>query len=131
MRHAGFNERSRQRIDVQAIRLPIQPEVGAVLEPVDKDSAASKTTAREPFTVADVRVTYDKTVDAAYVYLTEPQARVNSARMYPCDPVDVDAMINLDFDEHGRLIGVEVLAASSKLPEYLLQSAERLDTEGS
>ncbi len=28
-------------------------------------------------TVADVRVTYDKTADAAYVYLTEPQAFVN------------------------------------------------------
>ncbi|MCX5340336.1 DUF2283 domain-containing protein [Streptomyces atratus] len=44
--------------------------------------------------------------------------------------MDADAVINLDFDEHGRLIGIEVLAASSKLPEYLLQSAERLDTEG-
>ncbi|MGW3094355.1 DUF2283 domain-containing protein [Streptomyces sp. NPDC001102] len=39
-------------------------------------------------------------------------------------------MINLDFDEQGRLIGIEVLAASSKLPAYMLQSAERLDTEG-
>jgi hypothetical protein len=46
-------------------------------------------------TVTDVRVTYDETVDAAYVYLTEPQARVTSARMYPCDPVDVDGVINL------------------------------------
>jgi hypothetical protein len=42
--------------------------------------------------VADVRVTYDKTADAAYVYLTEPQARVSSARTYPCDPVNADAM---------------------------------------
>lgn len=83
-----------------------------------------------PLTVADVRVTYDQTVDAAYIYLTEPQARVKSARTYPCDPMDVDGMINLDFDEQGRLIGIEVLAASSKLPEYLLQSAERLDTDG-
>ncbi|MFE3408838.1 DUF2283 domain-containing protein [Streptomyces mirabilis] len=44
--------------------------------------------------------------------------------------MDVDGMINLDFDEQGRLIGIGVLAASSKLPEYLLQSAERLNTEG-
>ncbi|MFJ6465678.1 DUF2283 domain-containing protein [Streptomyces sp. NPDC091387] len=80
--------------------------------------------------MADVRITYDKSVDAAYVCLTEPQARVKAARMYPCDPVDVDGMINLDFDEQGRLIGIEVLAASSKLPEYLLRSAERLDTDG-
>ncbi|SOD91436.1 DUF2283 domain-containing protein [Streptomyces sp. Ag109_G2-15] len=80
--------------------------------------------------MAEVKVTYDKSVNAAYVYFTEPHVRVNSARMYPCDPVGVDGMINLDFDEQGRLIGIEVLAASSKLPEYLLQSAERLDTEG-
>lgn len=79
--------------------------------------------------MADVRVTYDKTVDAAYAYFTHPQVRVNSARMYPCDPVDVGGMINLGFDEQGRIIGIEVLAASSKLPKYLLQTAERLDTE--
>ncbi|MFF1547104.1 DUF2283 domain-containing protein [Streptomyces sp. NPDC058291] len=75
-------------------------------------------------------MTYDKkTADAAYVYLTEPHALREVARMYPCDPVAVDAMINLDFDKQGRLIGIEVLAASSKMPKHLLQSAERLDTE--
>ncbi|MGW1204337.1 DUF2283 domain-containing protein [Streptomyces cyaneofuscatus] len=80
--------------------------------------------------MAEVKVTYDKSTDAAYVYFTEPQARVHSARMYGCDPAVVDGMINLDFDEQGHLIGIEVLAAGSKLPEYLLKSAERLDTEG-
>ncbi|WP_149823548.1 DUF2283 domain-containing protein [Streptomyces tailanensis] len=81
--------------------------------------------------MADVRVTYDRTADAAYVYLADPQARATaSAAMYPCDPVQVGGMINLDFDEQGRLIGVEVLGASAKLPTYLLESAERLDAEG-
>ena len=80
--------------------------------------------------MADVRVTYDKTVDAAYVYLTDRQVRARSAHMYPCDPVEVGGMINLDFDGQRRLIGIEVLAASSKLPEYLLKSAEQLDAEG-
>lgn len=80
--------------------------------------------------MTEARVTYDKSADAAYVYFTEPRVRARSARTYPCDPVDVDGMINLDFDEHGRLIGIEVLAASSKLPEYLLKSAERLDADG-
>jgi uncharacterized protein YuzE len=47
--------------------------------------------------------------------------------MYPCDPVEVGGMINLDFDEHGRLIGVEVLAANKKLPQFLLEQAERLN----
>ncbi|MET7870407.1 DUF2283 domain-containing protein [Streptomyces cyaneofuscatus] len=80
--------------------------------------------------MAEVKVTYDKSADAAYVYFTEPQVHAHSARMYACDPVDVDGMIHLDFDEEGRLLGIEVLAAGSKLPEYLLKSAERLDTEG-
>ncbi|MFE7393509.1 DUF2283 domain-containing protein [Streptomyces sp. NPDC057582] len=80
--------------------------------------------------MADVGVTYDKTENAAYVYLTDPQVRTKSSRMYPCDPVEVGGVINLDFDEQGRLIGIEVLAASSKLPEYLLESSERLDAEG-
>jgi uncharacterized protein YuzE len=50
--------------------------------------------------------------------------------MYPCDPVKVGGMINLDFDEQGHLIGIEVLAAISKLPKHLLGASERLDTEG-
>ncbi|MFE6049220.1 DUF2283 domain-containing protein [Kitasatospora sp. NPDC056446] len=77
--------------------------------------------------MADLRVTYDKTADAAYVYLTDPQVRTRSSYMHPCDPEDVGGMINLDFDERGRLIGIEVLGAASKLPEYLLASSDRLD----
>ncbi|MER7982721.1 DUF2283 domain-containing protein [Streptomyces sp. NPDC095817] len=80
--------------------------------------------------MTEVKVTYDKTADAAYVHLTEPQTPVKSAYMYPCDPVDADGMINLDFDKQGRLIGIEILAASTKLPTYLLQTAKRLDAEG-
>lgn len=38
-------------------------------------------------------------------------------------------MINLDFDEEGRLIGIEVLAATARLPQYVPRSAERLDNE--
>jgi uncharacterized protein YuzE len=77
--------------------------------------------------MADVRVTYDQKANAAYVYLADPQALPSVARMYPCDPVEVGGMINLDFDEHGRLIGVEVLAANKKLPQFLLEQAERLN----
>ncbi|WP_328456602.1 DUF2283 domain-containing protein [Amycolatopsis sp. NBC_00438] len=79
--------------------------------------------------MAVVEVTYDKGADAAYVYFTEPRERRSVLRMYPCDPVGVGGMINLDFDEGGQLVGVEVLAASSKLPRYLLDAAERIDGE--
>ncbi|MEU4239651.1 DUF2283 domain-containing protein [Actinoplanes sp. NPDC026619] len=74
-----------------------------------------------------IRVTYDAKANAAYLYLTDPQAARTVARMYPCDPIDVDGMINLDFDADGRLIGLEVLGASTKLPQYVLDQAERID----
>ena len=80
--------------------------------------------------MADVRVTYDQKANAAYIYFADPARRSKVARMYPCDPVEVGGMINLDFDEDGRLLGVEVLAASSKLPRYLLDVAERIDIDG-
>lgn len=76
---------------------------------------------RSALTMADVRVTYDKKVDAAYVYFIDPQAPAKAARMYPCDPVGGGGMINLDFDEQHRLISIEVLAARSKLPKHLLE----------
>ncbi len=51
----------------------------------------------------DVKVTYDKTANAAYIYFTDPQVSVRSAHTYPCYSIDVDGMINLHFDEQGRL----------------------------
>ncbi|TDC92271.1 DUF2283 domain-containing protein [Actinomadura sp. 7K507] len=78
--------------------------------------------------MAEVRVTYDHQADAAYVYFVDPaQVDVKSARTYTCDEDSVNGMINLDFDGDGRVIGVEILDARSKLPRYLLDTAERLD----
>lgn len=77
--------------------------------------------------MVNVRVTYDPIVNAAYVYFTNPQLPVQSADTYPCDPIDVDGMINLDFDAEGRLIGIEILAADTKLPRHMLDGAERLE----
>ncbi|WP_211275645.1 DUF2283 domain-containing protein, partial [Actinoplanes rectilineatus] len=75
-------------------------------------------------TMEPLKVTYDEVADAAYIYLQAPGTRV--ARMYPCDPVDVDGMINLDFDANGRLIGLEVLDARAKLAPQLLTQAENI-----
>jgi uncharacterized protein YuzE len=69
-----------------------------------------------------LRVTYDEVANAAYIYLQPPGTRV--AKMYPCDPVDVDGMVNLDFDAAGRLVGLEVLDARAKLAPELLAAAE-------
>ncbi|MFD9031965.1 DUF2283 domain-containing protein [Streptomyces sp. NPDC059567] len=77
--------------------------------------------------MTDLRVTYDGQANAAYVYFVDPQTRPRVAHMYPCDPIEVDGMINLDFDKDGRLVGIEVLAADTKLPQYLIDAADRLD----
>ncbi len=71
-----------------------------------------------------LKVTYDEVADAAYIYFQAPGTRV--ATMYPCDPVDVNGMINLDFDATGRLIGLEVLDARAKLAPELLKEAENI-----
>ncbi len=70
-----------------------------------------------------IKITYDKKADAAYIYFSEfPAEKV--ARTYPCDPSEVDGMINLDFDENNKFIGIEVMDASKKLSKELLDIAE-------
>ena len=54
-----------------------------------------------------VKITYDVEVDAAYIYLTDTISEPET--------VQIDHDINLDFDAHGRLVGIEVLAASERL----------------
>lgn len=72
-----------------------------------------------------MKIKYDASVDAAYIYLADEIWLGNAAKTYPCDPIEVDGMINLDFNWEGKLIGIEVLGASTKLPPELLQLAER------
>ncbi len=67
-----------------------------------------------------MRITYDAEADAAYVYLTElveePETRTVTNDVY------------MDFDEQGRLVGIEVLDASKHLDlSYLTPLLERLD----
>ncbi|MGI5167420.1 DUF2283 domain-containing protein [Spirillospora sp. CA-253888] len=75
---------------------------------------------------AAVKVTYDAEANAAYIYFTDPKVQNRVDFTYPCDPIKVDGMINLDFDDDGRLLGVEVLDARAKLPAYLLEQAETI-----
>jgi uncharacterized protein YuzE len=67
-----------------------------------------------------MRITYDKSVDAAYIYLADGIAAGGVAKTYCCDPVEVNGQIHLDFDEQGRLVGIEVLDASKLLPEAVV-----------
>ena len=61
-----------------------------------------------------MRITYDVEGDAAYIYLTDTVTEPETVR--------VDDDINLDFDAGGRLVGIEVLAASERLDLSHLES---------
>ena len=71
-----------------------------------------------------MRATYDKRANAAYISLKDDIAAGEARKTYVCDEAEVGDMINLDFDQLGRLIGIEVLGASAMLPEELLAKAE-------
>ena len=59
-----------------------------------------------------MRVTYDKSTDAAYIYLTDNIGAGGVAKTYCCDPLEVKGQINLDFDDEGRLEGLPRLRRS-------------------
>ena len=74
-----------------------------------------------------MRVTYDPQTDAGYIYLREIDSG-GAKHTVPLDELesDVEAVgsLILDFDEEGRLIGIEALSASEVLPPEILRDAE-------
>lgn len=60
-----------------------------------------------------IRTTYDKSVDAAYIYLEGSISKAGVARTIHVPTVGA---IALDFAADGRLLGIEVLHASKLLP---------------
>lgn len=74
-----------------------------------------------------MRVTYDGQVNAAYIYL-QPIGPGEVKRTHVCgSETDGPARdVNLDFDSQGRLIGVEVLYASHRLPKAFIDDAEKI-----
>jgi uncharacterized protein YuzE len=66
-----------------------------------------------------MRLTYDAEADAAYLYFAQGEP---VARTVPGEG-EADG-VNLDFNEAGVLIGVEVLEASRRLPQDALDQAE-------
>ncbi len=68
-----------------------------------------------------VRVTLDREADAAYVYLAEePELGWRHGESVPV-LTGSGAMVNLDFDDEGRLMGVEVLGAFNTLPAAMAE----------
>ncbi len=69
-----------------------------------------------------IRVTLDREADAAFIYLAdEPELGWRHGLTVPLVVEEYGAMVNLDFDDDGRLIGLEVLGASGTLAQKLLR----------
>ena len=68
-----------------------------------------------------MKLEYDKDTDAAYVYLKFP---IGDGEVKKTKQVHEDIMF--DFDDKGKLIGVEILNASRVLNKEDLLAAEQL-----
>ena len=71
-----------------------------------------------------MKTRYDRSVNAAYIYLKNQIGIGEVKTQYHCDVKKVRGIINLDFDSEGRLLGIEVLDANRFLPKEVLDEAE-------
>lgn len=64
-----------------------------------------------------MKITLDKEADAAYIYFKEiSEGEVDKT-------ISLNESINVDLDEEGRALGIEILDASKNLPLSVLNSA--------
>lgn len=70
---------------------------------------------------------YDEEGNAGYFYVLKEYASSHPgvAKTIICDEIQAKGMINLDFDEESRLIGIEVLHAFQKLPKKLFEGLKK------
>jgi len=66
-----------------------------------------------------MKLEYDKEVDAAYIYIEYP-IRENETKK----TIELNENIILDFNDKGKLIGVEILDASKVLNKKVLLEAQ-------
>jgi uncharacterized protein YuzE len=71
-----------------------------------------------------MRIKYDSRADAAYIWIADDIGQGGVASTYLCNPIEIQGMINLDFDADGHLVGIEVMDASKRLPPEALLAAE-------
>ena len=69
-----------------------------------------------------MRITYDPAADAAYIYLTGERLSRGRTSISADPPEGVQAFIVLDWKDD-RLVGIEILDASSRLHPDLLEEA--------
>ena len=72
-----------------------------------------------------MRITYDPAADAVYIYLTGDPLAPGRTTIQAGLPAGISGFIALDWKDD-RLVGIEILDASSRLHPDLLQEAEIL-----
>lgn len=68
-------------------------------------------------------ITYDSRADAAYIYLVPNVALGEASHQVMVEDVPGDSEIVLDFNDEGRMLGIEIIGARSCLVEDILRSA--------
>lgn len=65
----------------------------------------------------EMKITFDKDADAVYIYFKEisPGEVKNT--------ISLNDSVNIDFDEEGKILGIEILDASKNLSSDTLKSA--------
>lgn len=66
-----------------------------------------------------MEIEYDKKVDAAYIYVGYPIKRGEAKRT-----IELNENIILDFDNKGKLLGIEILNASKILNKKVLLESQ-------
>ena len=64
-----------------------------------------------------MKVTYDDEADAAYIYLKE---KIGKGEVK--NTISMNNNIILDFDENKKLIGIEILSASTIIPKKAVET---------
>lgn len=72
-----------------------------------------------------MRITYDESADAAYIALTDIKAG-EAAIQLEVPLGERPAEMHLDFDENGKLLGIEIIGAMELIQSDLLANAERI-----
>lgn len=74
-----------------------------------------------------MRLTYDPSADAAFVYFEDGIPPGGAPHSLMCDLEIREGAVILLLDDEERLVGIELLGASRLLPESVLASASRSD----
>jgi len=74
--------------------------------------------------MADLRITYGRQSDRAYIYFSEASTQAAESRI--CAEVGDPVEVIVDYDQSGVLLGIEILQASRLLSRGLLDQAEEI-----